>query len=535
MEITKQNFAEQIDNITEDLKRSCFIGFDAEFTAILSGDNFQNSLFDTNEDRYNKMKTAVSKMVMTQIGLTMFQYDRDIDTYVAVGYTFHLCPQVVADIDQSFIFQASTLKFLCKHNFDFNKFTYEGLPYLSKTEDAKIRQHLKDNTLFQNLTHTLDIDDEKLLQTYCSDVSKWLTTSDEDTMYIDVKSSVLRYLVHNEVRNRFPNVLTTDSLGNSNKVLIYRDKYVEGAVSAPTAILEENLINSLLGFSQIIYLLEAYNKPIVGHNMFLDIILLHNQFIGPLPEKYITFKKNINQIFPVIYDTKYISHEMSKRLSFDEVWKSNALKDLYEFFAEGKCKKLEQGINPIRLSTPFDVKQSYHEAGWDSFCSGYCFVRLGHWAACESSGKYRPVGPTETLSGLSSYRNRVNVIRASVPYMNLVGEDPTSHRPQLLHIKSLNEQVINISKVVTALAGIGSIDIKPYGSRAALLAAATQVTAERILKQYRNSREYRISVYSPYQHSVASRMALWGGALLTGSLLIYFLRSNIKTKTNLSY
>lgn len=58
---------------------------------------------------------------MTQVGLTMFEYDRDTDSYTATGYTFHLCPQVVADIDQSFIFQASTLKFLCQHKFDFNK------------------------------------------------------------------------------------------------------------------------------------------------------------------------------------------------------------------------------------------------------------------------------------------------------------------------------------------------------------------------------------------------------------------------------
>lgn len=58
---------------------------------------------------------------MTQVGLTMFQYERDLDTYVAVGYTFHLCPQEFGDIDQSFIFQASTLKFLCRHNFNFNK------------------------------------------------------------------------------------------------------------------------------------------------------------------------------------------------------------------------------------------------------------------------------------------------------------------------------------------------------------------------------------------------------------------------------
>ncbi|KAL0894106.1 hypothetical protein ABMA27_014150 [Loxostege sticticalis] len=448
--------------------------------------------------------------------------------YTAVGYTFHLCPQVFGDIDQSFMFQASTLRFLCRHNFDFNKFTYEGLPYLSKAEEDVIQQHLNKNTLFQNLSHSLEMEEEKLLQSYCSEVSKWLSSSDEGTLYLDIKSPVLRYIAHNEIRMRFPGVLTTDSLGNSNKVLIYRDKYVEGSNNAPKAILEENLKNNILGFSLIINLLASYKKPIIGHNMFLDTILLHNQFIGPLPNKYSTFKKNIHELFPNMYDTKYISHEMGRKLTFDEVWKSNALQDLYEFFSEGKCKKLQQGVNPIRLKTPFNVKQSYHEAGWDSYCSGYCFIRMGHWAACEISGKYRPVGPKEKLAAMSPYCNRVNVIRGAVPYVNFVGEDPQSHRPSILLIKALKDRAINVSQVASALSSFGSIDIKPYGSRTALIAAGTHNTVDRILKQYKNSGEYRISVYSAYRHSVAGRVAMWSGALLTGSLVLYFFHKKMK-------
>lgn len=111
------------------------------------------------------------------------------------------------------------------------------------------------------------------------------------------------------------------------QILVYRDKYVEGANSAPMAILEENVINHALGFSQIITLLEASQKPIVGHNIFLDTVLLHNQFIGPLPNKYSVFKKNIHNMFPNIFDTKYISNQMAKKLSFNEVWKSNALQE----------------------------------------------------------------------------------------------------------------------------------------------------------------------------------------------------------------
>lgn len=92
-------------------------------------------------------------------------------------------------------------------------------------------------------------------------------------------------------------------------------------------ILEDNLMSHLLGFSQIIELLMAYKKPIIGHNFYLDTVLLHNQFIGPLPSKYATFKKNINEAFPLIFDTKCISYEMAKRLSFDEQWISNGLQE----------------------------------------------------------------------------------------------------------------------------------------------------------------------------------------------------------------
>lgn len=78
-------------------------------------------LFDTSEERYVDLKNEVSNTIMTQVGLTMFQYNRDLDSYLAVCYTFHLSPQVFGEIDQTFIFQASTLNFLCKHKFDFNK------------------------------------------------------------------------------------------------------------------------------------------------------------------------------------------------------------------------------------------------------------------------------------------------------------------------------------------------------------------------------------------------------------------------------
>lgn len=43
---------------------------------------------------------------------------------------------------------------------------------------------------------------------------------------------------------------------------------------------------------------------------------------------------------------------------------------LYEFFAEGQCRRLEYDANFVILTQEFGEYQTYHEAGWDSFCTG---------------------------------------------------------------------------------------------------------------------------------------------------------------------
>lgn len=41
MEITQRNFSENFEDIRNNLKTSCFVGFDAEFTGILTGEAYK--------------------------------------------------------------------------------------------------------------------------------------------------------------------------------------------------------------------------------------------------------------------------------------------------------------------------------------------------------------------------------------------------------------------------------------------------------------------------------------------------------------
>src|ERR1700760_4520802 len=46
---------------------------------------------------------------------------------------------------------------------------------------------------------------------------------------------------------------------------------------------------------------------LVGHNLFTDLTFIYTTFIGKLPEKVQDFQKAIHEMFPVIFDTKYLA------------------------------------------------------------------------------------------------------------------------------------------------------------------------------------------------------------------------------------
>lgn len=47
--------------------------------------------------------------------------------------------------------------------------------------------------------------------------------------------------------------------------------------------LEEALLDVYLGFSKVFKLLSSSKKTIIGHNILLDLMFMHQQFYKPLP------------------------------------------------------------------------------------------------------------------------------------------------------------------------------------------------------------------------------------------------------------
>lgn len=79
------------------------------------------SLFDRGPERYEILRKNVENFIIIQFGLTTFHFNRDANKYDARMYNFFLYPRHVSSIDHKFSCQASSLQFLSKCTFDFNK------------------------------------------------------------------------------------------------------------------------------------------------------------------------------------------------------------------------------------------------------------------------------------------------------------------------------------------------------------------------------------------------------------------------------
>ena len=96
-------------------------------------------------ERYNIQRQNISPFTITQFGLTTFVRSPErANAYVALPYNFYLCPPAFGRIDPRFSCQASSLQFLRRYKFDFNK--------VRRTGDRRaVVKHREQTELFADL------------------------------------------------------------------------------------------------------------------------------------------------------------------------------------------------------------------------------------------------------------------------------------------------------------------------------------------------------------------------------------------------
>ncbi|XP_066581591.1 pre-piRNA 3'-exonuclease trimmer-like isoform X2 [Prorops nasuta] len=502
-EVIQYNFDQLYPEILISLKDAKFIAIDNEFTGLLSSDGLKNSLFDSPDDRYYKIKQNIEPFIILQVGITTFKHIEN-NQFLAETFCFSLVPRSLPMKNRTFQCQIEALEFLTQNNFDFNKALSDGITYANKPDQDKLKKLIKSGSLYTIIKDNASFYDIDNVKIACSNVQDFLRSSksDLDKLNIPTSSVVMQYLLEKELRIRFKDVWT---ISGDNFVTVIKVKAdVRESLEKEENLLDDKLFEYYLGFSRVFECLTMLKKPIIGHNLFVDLIYMYQQFYKPLPNTYREFKKTINQLFPTIYDTKHLSYELREVLTKTEKWNINSLGGLYEYFQNGPGKYLVFNTPSVKLLNPSDSGlQICHNAGWDSYLAGSVFVCMAHLFAIRKFGsgyQQKILTTKELLSGVKIFENCVNLMRASVNYLKLDGPDPEVKRPEWLHIKFLVPNS-TIYQAAEKLSAFGTVDLRYLAKHRALLAVSNHRSARDILKHFKNSKELYIEPYRVYRHS----------------------------------
>ncbi|XP_060061044.1 poly(A)-specific ribonuclease PNLDC1 isoform X2 [Erinaceus europaeus] len=493
MDVGADEFEQSLPLLQELVLGADFVGLDIEFTGLrsnLSGPQ-QISLFDLPSEWYVKTRQSVQQFTICQIGLSVFSsIQGEANKYIAHSCNFFLFPTTFGTLDSEFSFQASSVQFLNQYGFDYNKFLKNGIPYMNEEQEKKV----KHNILTGNwrVRSSLDKDQIKVV---IDEVTRWLDLAEEgDWMTLPGITGFQAFEVQLVLRQALPDIWTMlcDQGVVVKKVSRQQRWYLQN-ICERESCWKEKILLSARGFSVFFQMLVKARKPLVGHNMLMDLLHLHEKFFLPLPESYDQFKLNIHNLFPVLIDTKNVTKDIWKEMNFPRV--SN-LSEIYEV--------LSSDLNPTKSSGPVIIHSSKcakyvetkypHEAAYDAFLCGSVLLKVAHllfYRAHSADSAPEPSFPLY-LSVLAPYLNQ-----------NFSGPDHPGIRPPVLLLSVRCWPGLSEQQVYREFQNLCKFDVRRLTASQFLLLTNKFKDARSILKEYRGHPTLRVSLYRYWRHSPA--------------------------------
>lgn len=151
MEGTESNFAALLSDFVPRLAAADFVAMDLEMTGV---DSSQDSLFDSVDVRYQRVREAAERFSVCQVGITLGRWGEG-DIVALSSYNIFVFPFCKERGENPSITCGSTgVKFLSRNGFDFNRWIRDGVPFRARSpQDAAPTG--TDQAEFSQLWHTL--------------------------------------------------------------------------------------------------------------------------------------------------------------------------------------------------------------------------------------------------------------------------------------------------------------------------------------------------------------------------------------------
>ncbi|OZJ05175.1 hypothetical protein BZG36_02220 [Bifiguratus adelaidae] len=371
MDVTRENFEELLPSIKEAIHKADFIAIDTELTGVnRPGERLVSS--DDAQTRYTKSCATANDFLVIQYGICTFSWSETDQAFVAVPYNFYVFPNGRPDEagNRVFLCSSSSLAFLSRHGFDFNKCIISGIPYLNHSEEERLLDRRKNMT-------PIPVTDENrsFLEATRIAIDEWLQRAGNERLQIATENKYYQRLVHEEVANEcYNDFLESRSLGNGKvEITKLTEEQRQQKLGGTMLVMPVN-------FRIIMDLVSKASKrgaPVIAHNAMLDLCQTFAKFYRDLPPTVAEFKTLVHETWPSFIDTKHMAavapelRPYMPNTGLGNVYDATLLEAIYHCAPKiGRC---------TRYNEPDDGDNSAHEAAFDAYITGAAYLRMAEF------------------------------------------------------------------------------------------------------------------------------------------------------------
>eukprot|EP00095_Tigriopus_kingsejongensis_P008480 snap_masked-scaffold18_size714446-processed-gene-4.9 protein:Tk08480 transcript:snap_masked-scaffold18_size714446-processed-gene-4.9-mRNA-1 annotation:"hypothetical protein SINV_07959" len=510
MEVTADNFRTVWPEVERAIDEAAFVAIDGEFTGLHTGR--AGGAWDTPAERYESVRESARQFLLVQFGLCTFHYDAERDVYSHRAYNFYVWPKPYARQapDLRFMCQTSSIDFLSRQDFDFNKLFKRGIAYLKAEDEAQLKAGLVERQSLRQANGG-DTPNASLIavpanqEAFVSEVRSQIAAfaaSKEPSLCLPRANPFQRRLIYQMGRADFPGLFF-------ESVVVGRDRLIRVAREAAEhraqrqserEQAEFESLDQAVGFVKVIRKLSESRRPVVGHNMLLDLCHTLHQFVSPLPDDYADFKSLAHRTFPQLIDTK----TMGSQFPFKDEISNTSLEELKNAL-QGRPFNLPE-VKPATPATGYSLStDKYHEAGYDAYVTGLCFIgmanHLGHLSQASDSQHPRTglarVMPDSPL--VRPYINKLFLMKINdIPYLNLGGEDIQPARDHVFHVTF--PSTWKTSDLLDLFSPLGTVHIAWLDGTSAFVSLHNPHLASGVLRSLNASSVYHIMEYRQFKN-----------------------------------
>jgi len=516
VDITRHNFESSLPAVVKALQQCTFFAVDCEMTGLFL-DNNKEDYLDEMPDRYAKMAASSSAYIVNQFGLSCFRHVSASSSrqagaaapgsssapggsgYVATTFNFYVFPEPVEGSQQTrkFTCDAGSLSFLASQGFDFNKWVYQGVPFMPARErNRRAEQIMSSSNEPRNEVVVSKVEDIAFVEELVKRVTAWLAHSSEPVLVLPQVNSYQRLLSYQTlckpqfgVEGHPGFFLKRVEVNGWTQLHLVRGT-AEEAQAMEEADKRERLeaLQRAAGFTRVLEAMRDSGRPLVGHNCMFDLAYVLGACAEPgLPPTWEGYKHLVGQWFPGgVYDTKYLSRCLPEifqgATALGEVYAGLTQDGPARHQAQQALSALSSQAGGLQLGLPHvehapecrkyqqvEAGGLAHEAGYDAFMTGAAFANLlplvrakelvggmpltdpgAPAAARQAVAGPAPSGsvsePTDMdtdpavpqqdnpLQAVRQFNGRLNLVRSDMPYAAVTGPDPPLERPHIFHV-----------------------------------------------------------------------------------------------------